>query len=94
MLDRESRLTLHRALRHLAVCAIAAGFAWAYSGAGALGQFTLSLQFACSMAALWAMAFALGRREPLNGPTLNHWDEGMGLNCLSLGLHIAQRMLT
>jgi len=56
-------------------------------------HFILSLQFAWSTAALWAMAFALSRRERVGAPSLNYWDEGMSFNFLSLGLHIAQRML-
>ena len=94
LVDRESLLTLRRTGRHVALCAVVAAVIWVYSGPRNLPHFSLSLQYVWSTAALWVMAFALGRRERVGAPSWNHWDEGMSFNCLSLGLHIVQRMLT
>lgn len=91
LIDRESLLMLRRAGRHQLCCIVLAGVIWV-SGERTFLHLGQSLQFVWSTAAMWTMILALARRERVGGPTLNHWDEGMSFNCLSLGLHLLRQM--
>lgn len=92
LIDRESLLMLRRAGRHQLCCIVLAGVIWVSSGERTFPHLGQSLQFVWSTAAMWTMILALARRERVGGPTLNHWDEGMSFNCLSLGLHLLRQM--
>ena len=92
-LDAASLRTLRRFANRLGLFAAVALCVWGLAGARAIDDLASTFRLACTFGAIVMIGIALRGGETPSGASLNHWDEGLALNCLGLGLHVLQRAL-
>ncbi len=92
-LDSDSRQFAHVSAARIGCYVTVAAAAWLLFTEHSLGGLADILQLSCTVGALAAIGRAWRVGEGVNAPSLNHWDESLVLNFLSLGLRLTRHLV-